>query len=68
MHYQCQARGGRGWPTHENLTVRCVSRVGILIVCDIPGVGNFDNVAILISGESGEGLEMACLGKYPEGI
>ena len=35
--------------------MRSVPRVGILILHDVgPGVGNFDNVAILISGESGE--------------
>ena len=60
--------GGGGRATHGNLTVRSAPRVGILIIHDVPGVGNFDNVAILISGESGEGLEMTCLGKYPEGI
>ena len=56
--------GGGGWATHRNLTVRSVPRVRILIICDVPaGVGNFDIVAILISGESGEGLEINSIGK-----
>ena len=34
--YQCQAReggGGGGRATHGNLTVICIPRVGILIIC-----------------------------------
>ena len=32
--------GGGGWATYGVLTVRSVSRVGILIAQDIPRVGN----------------------------
>ena len=60
-----------GRANHGNLTLRSVPRVGILIIRDVPGVGNFDMLPPWSpdwSGERGEDLEMTYLGKYPEGI
>lgn len=36
-------------------------RVGILIVCDVPGAGKFDMVTIL---DSGKGLKMSFLASW----
>ena len=42
MHLSMSSPRVEGRANHGNLTLRSVPRVGILIISDVPGVGNFD--------------------------
>lgn len=42
MHLSMSSPRVEGRANHGNLTLRSVPRVGILIIGDVPGVGNFD--------------------------
>lgn len=42
MHLSMSSPRVEGQANHGNLTLRSVPRVGILNICDVPRVGNFD--------------------------